>query len=110
MPKRVKKPAKTLAPNYIRQWRKHRNKTQAQLAEYVGISEGHLSRIERSEKEYMQSMIEAAAEYLETDVASLLMRDPLQPANIWSLWDHASLGQRQEIERYAEFVTKRKNG
>lgn len=111
MPKRRSKPKRALRPNYIKQWREARGKTQAQLAEYMGISEGHLSRIERGEKEYMQSLLEAAAEYLETDAASLLMRNPQDPAAIWSIWDHASKAQREDIQRLAEvIVTSKKAG
>lgn len=58
----------------------------------------------------MQSLLEAAADYLETDAASLLMRDPTQPENIWSLWEHASIGERRQIETYAAFITGRKAG
>lgn len=108
MPRRRKSPAKPLMPNHIRVWREHRGKTQAQLAQYIGISAGHLSRIERGEKEYMQSLLEAAGEYLETDPASLIMRDPTQAENIWSLWDRASIGQRQDILRLAEVLLTKK--
>jgi len=104
MPKRIRKSSRPLLPNYIRQWREYRNKTQDQLAEAVGISTSHLSRIERGEREYMQSLLEAMSEYLETDPGSLLMRDPTQAQNIWSLWDQASIGQKQDIERLARVV------
>jgi transcriptional regulator with XRE-family HTH domain len=108
MPKRKSPRKSKLRPNKIKAWRKHRGKTQEQLAEALGISVGHLSRIESGEREYMQSLLEAAAEYLETDPASLLMRDPSAPENIWSLWDHASIGERQQIETYAAFIVKKK--
>lgn len=110
MPKRIRKRSSALLPNFIAAWRQARGKTQAQLAEYIGISEGHLSRIERGEKEYMQSMLEAAAEYLETDPASLLMRDPSRAENIWSLWDQASEGERRDIERLAKVIVDKKAG
>ena len=37
-----------------------------------------------------------------TDVASLLMRDPMQAGAIWSLWERASPGERAQIETIAE--------
>jgi len=108
MPRRRRKTTKPLLPNYIRQWREKRGKTQEQLAEYIGISAGHLSRIERGQQEYMQGLLEAAADYLETDPASLLMRDPSMAENIWSLWDRASNGEKQDILRLAEVVITKK--
>ncbi len=35
-------------------------------------------------------MIEAAAERLSIDVASILMRNPEDPEAIWSIWDQPS--------------------
>jgi hypothetical protein len=56
---------------------------------------------------YNQGLLEALADLYRTDPASLLMRDPSNPETIWSLWDQANEGQRQEIERYAEFLIRR---
>jgi transcriptional regulator with XRE-family HTH domain len=101
---------RTLGQTYIREWRKFRGKKVWQLAEFIGVSNGHVSRIERGEKPYSQEFLELAAEYLETDPGSLLMRNPQQPDAIWSLWEHASVGERQDIERLAQVIIAKKTG
>lgn len=72
---------------FIREWRKHRRLTLEKLAERVGITHGNLSRIERGLRPYGQPLLEALAEELRTDPASLLMRNPLDPEGLWSIWD-----------------------
>jgi transcriptional regulator with XRE-family HTH domain len=99
---------RTLAKTYIRAWREFRGKTQDQCGQAVGISESQFNRIENGKSPYNQVFLELAAEYLETDVASLLMRDPTQPAALWSLWDHASVGERKDIERLVRVIVQEK--
>lgn len=104
------KPRPQYTKTYLQAWLDYRNKTHDQLAEFLDISRPHVTKIVNGKRPYSQEFLEGAAEYLETDPASLLMRDPTQPEAIYSLWEHASMGQRQEIVRYAEFVTKKKVG
>lgn len=79
------------------------------LAEIVGETTGEgfthasLSRIERGLQPYSQPVLEAIADALKTDVASLLMRDPDDP-EIWSIWDHAKTGDRQKIVDIAKTI------
>jgi transcriptional regulator with XRE-family HTH domain len=94
-------------PHFLRQWREFREYTLEQAGEAVGISHAQLGRIERRLQPYNQGLLEALADLYRTDPASLLMRDPSNPETIWSLWDQANEGQRQEIERYAEFLIRR---
>lgn len=80
------------------------------LAEIVGETTGEgfthasLSRIERGLQPYSQPVLEAIAEALRTDPASLLMRDPNDP-EIWSVWDHAAKADRQKIVEIARTIT-----
>jgi transcriptional regulator with XRE-family HTH domain len=67
-------------PTFIRQWRKHRGKTLEQLGEAVDMSHAQVSRIERGLQPYSQPVLEAIADALQTDPASLLMRDPSVPS------------------------------
>lgn len=97
-------------PHFLREWREHREYTLEEAGEAVGISHAQLGRIERRLQKYNQALLEALAELYQTDPASLLIRNPSQPAGIWSLWDQAKEGQRQEIEKYAEFVIKSRTG
>ncbi len=98
-------------PTYIRQWRKYRGLTLDRLAERVGaliggFTHASLSRIERGLQGYTQPVLEAIAEALGTDVASLLSRDPADPEGIWSVWEHAKSGERRMIVDLAKTVIK----
>lgn len=114
MAKRVTpRPKKTaFRRTFIRQWREHRELTLEVLAERVGehlpdgFTHASLSRIERGLQPYSQAVLEALAEELRTDPASLLMRDPSDEKAIWSIWDQAQPGERQMISDIVKSVVK----
>lgn len=89
---------------FLREWREHRGKTLVAVAEEIGITHGHLSRIERSQKDYTQSLLELLAEAYMCSVPDLIMRNPNDPGAIWSIWDHAKPGEKQQIVALAETV------
>jgi transcriptional regulator with XRE-family HTH domain len=91
---------------YIRQWREHRSLTQEQLAARIDMTPSHLSMLERGQRGYTQDTMEIIAEALQTDVASLLMRNPEDPDAIWSIWEQAKPGERKLIVDIAKTVTK----
>lgn len=74
---------------FLKEWREFRNLTQEELGNRVELTKTQVSRIERGLRPYTQDTLEAFAYALNTDVASLLMRNPLLPNNLWSLWDAA---------------------
>lgn len=92
--------------NFIREWRKERHLSLEQLAARVPMDKGNLSKVERSLLPYNQEMLERLAEALQTEPASLLMRDPTAPEPIWSIWDKASPGVRRQIESVAETLLR----
>lgn len=92
--------------HFVREWRKYRNLTQEQLAERIPTSVANISRIETGKQDYTQSLLEALAEALSTDAASLIMRDPSRPEAIWSIWDQASPGQKLQIVEVAKALVK----
>ena len=94
--------ATTHRPTYIRQWRLHRGYSLDKLSEMVPMDKSNLSKVERGILPYNQDMLERLAEALMVDPASLIMRDPSQPGAIWSLWERASPGERNQIETIAE--------
>jgi transcriptional regulator with XRE-family HTH domain len=107
MPKRIAYGAKhTRRRTFFRQWREHRGLTQEQLAERLETSVASISRFESGTQPYTQDVLEAMAEALSTDPASLLMRNPEDPEAMWSLWDRAKQGERQLIEELARSVVK----
>jgi transcriptional regulator with XRE-family HTH domain len=72
------------------------------------MSAAQLSRIETGKSPYTQDFLEMAAESYRTDVASLLKRDPTDEDAIWSIWDQAKPGERQQIEELARVVVRRR--
>lgn len=81
--------------------------TLEQLADRVEMTHASLSRIERGLQPYSQVTLEAIAHALQTDPASLLMRDPESPDAIWSIWDQAQPGERLQIEAVARALVRR---
>jgi len=95
-------------PHYIREWRKYRGLTQEKLADRIGLSQGNLSRIEKGARKYDQAFLETAARELRCDPADLLVRNPLDPESIWSLWDRVPVPQRDQARRVlAQFAPDR---
>ena len=95
---------------FIRAWRVHRGLSLDTLAERIPMDKGNLSKIERGLKPYNQELLEKLAEELNTEPASLLMRDPTAPDAIWSIWDRAQPAQRRQIEAIAETLIKTGTG
>lgn len=91
---------------FIRQWREHRGYSQEKLAAILDTSGSIISRIESGKAPYTQDVLEALAEALSTDVASLLMRDPSNPEAMWSIWDQAQEGERRMIEEVARTIVR----
>jgi transcriptional regulator with XRE-family HTH domain len=98
---------KTFRRTFIRQWRKHRNLTLAQVADRVGTTHATLSRIERGVQPYNQPLLEAIADALQTDPASLLMRNPEDPDGIWTVWENAEPAIRRQIIAIAQTLLKK---
>lgn len=89
---------------YIRAWRESRGLSLEALAERVDTTHATLSRIERGLIPYSQPLLERIAEELNTDPASLLMRNPEDPEGLWSLWDQAKPGERAKIVGIAKTI------
>lgn len=95
-----------MGKHFLREWRKHRDKTLAVVAEQLHMSHSQLSRIERGEQPYNQELLEALADLYMCDVVDLLIRDPSDPEAIWTLWQKAKPGQRRQISAVAETLLK----
>lgn len=91
---------------FIREWRSHRGLTLEQLADRLEMTASHLSMLERGQRGYTQETLEALASALQTDAASLLMRNPEDPEGMWSVWDQAKPGERKMIVDIAKTVVK----
>ncbi|NBW22724.1 MAG: XRE family transcriptional regulator [Caulobacteraceae bacterium] len=86
-------------PIFLREWRKHRGYTVEQLADRLHIHKGQLSKIERGLRPYTQDFLEAASECLQTDPASLIMRNPADADAIWSIWESLPEVERPQALR-----------
>jgi transcriptional regulator with XRE-family HTH domain len=105
--RRMPKPQpKQFRKTFIREWRKHRGLTLEQVAERAGMTPGNLSHLERGKQAYTQPALEALAEALNTSPASLLMRDPTHPDQIWSIWDQAREGEKRQIAEIAKTIIR----
>ena len=93
-------------PTFFKQWRIHRQLSQERLAERLDTSVASVSRIETGRQPYTQDYLEALASALQTDPASLLMRNPEDPEAIWSIWDNAKQGERKKILDMARSIVK----
>ncbi len=94
--------SKAYRKTYIREWRQKRGYSLERLASMIPMDKGNLSKIERGILQYNQELLERLAEALRTEPASLLMRDPTDPDGIWSVWDRAKPGEREQIVKVAE--------
>lgn len=92
--------------HFIAEWREHRGLTQEQLADRLETSAATISRIENLIQPYSQDFLEACADALQTEPASLIMRDPTDSAGLWSIWEQAKPGQRRQIEEVAKTLLK----
>jgi DNA-binding Xre family transcriptional regulator len=100
-------PTQTRQRWFLKEWRKHRGLSQEKLAERLGIYKGDVSNLENGKRRYNQDILEALAEALACEPADLIMRNPTSES-IWSIWEQASEGERADIVRVAEALTKGK--
>ena len=96
---------KNRRPHFIREWREFRGLTQEQLADRLGTTKANISRVENRRQGYTQDFLEACADALMTEPASLLIRDPSKPEAIYSIWEQAKPGQRRQIIDIARTIT-----
>lgn len=78
-------------PTYLKAWRKHHDYTLKRVIEWLKLefdyelSDSQLSRIERGEQDYTQSLLDRLAIIYKTDAGSLIMRDPGRKDAAWAL-------------------------
>jgi transcriptional regulator with XRE-family HTH domain len=82
------------APTQFKAWRKYRDLTQEQLAERIGMTKTRVSLKETGKEPYDQYYLEAMADALRTDAASLLARDPGAEDSLHQLFDALSPAMR----------------
>lgn len=96
--------------HFLRAWRKHPNvgneRTLVEVAEYLGMTHGNLSKIERGLVPYNEELLDALADLYGVEPVDLLIRDPSDPERMWSIWQQAKPGQRRQIAAVAEAIVE----
>lgn len=106
----VSKPKRQRQSHYLREWRKFRGYSAEAASEMIGMSRENLGRIERGEVPYNQDVLELLAEAYRCEVADLLVRNPLDPEGIWSLWNEAQPAQRRQIVDVVKVLVRGRSG
>ena len=84
---------------FLREWRKHRRLTQAQLAERAKITQGMISQLENEQSDYTGVLLERLAGALGCEPVDLLVRNPLDPETPWTIIDRLKPAQRKQATR-----------
>jgi len=75
------------SPNhYIREWRRYRGLTQAQLADAIAVHRGHLNKIECGRRYHARPVLEAIAAKLECEPNDLIRRHPSHTSELETLF------------------------
>lgn len=92
--------------HFLREWREFRNKTLVQVAEHLHMTHGTLSKIERGKTPYNQKLLEALADLYMCEPADLIVRDPSEQIDIWTVWQHAKPGDKAKIVSIARTIVE----
>lgn len=97
--------------HFLRSWRKFRGYTLEGVAERVGMSHQNLGKIERGRVPYNETLLDILADIYMTDRGSLIMRDPLRPDPLWSIYDRLPQPERVKlVERLGDELKLKKAG
>ena len=80
MPPRLRSPLPLT--HHMNAWRKHRKMTLQQVADAIGSTKGHLSRIENGDNTLMPEVAEAVAHLFSIDSETLRRRKPDVPVDL----------------------------
>lgn len=98
---------------FFKEWRKHRQYTQEELAELVGVTTSSISQLETGAQGFTDSTLVALADALACEPWDLLMRNPLDQDAPWSIWDSVKKtppAQRAAIVAVVETMLKTGTG
>lgn len=91
---------------YFAEWRRYRGLTQEQLGGRVDMTGSSISQIESGKQGWTNSTLESLADALNCQPGDLLMRNPLDTAAPWSLWDLLKPAQRRQVVGFMEVMVK----
>lgn len=103
----------TYRRTFLREWREHRGKTQAQVVaqlEFIGgdlpTTTASLSRLENGKQPYSQPIIEALAEIYDVDPEYLIARDPTKDGEVVDFVGRLDERQQQQVLALAKAMTQ----
>ena len=103
-----------MAMQYLKEWREHRNLSQARAAELSGLAQPVIQRIESGARKYNAEHLEALAKAYNCTPADLISRDPsaeepTEEAEIVDIWNHILPENRGQARQILEtFANKKK--
>lgn len=92
--------------HFLREWRKSKHLSQEQVEEATGIDRTIISKVETGKLRYDQPMLETLSELYGCTPADLIMRNPLEPDSIYSIWDNAKPAERRQIVEIARTLLR----
>ena len=92
--------------HFLRAWRKYRGYTLEQIAERIGMTHQNLGKIERGAVPYNQHLLERLAEEYRCEPADLIIRDPLDPDGLWSIYGQLKPVERRQIVEIAKTIKR----
>lgn len=100
----VTKPSRSLGPTFIKEWREYRAVRQQDAADAIDVSRSLLSKIEKSKSPYSQAYLEGLAALYRCTPADLLVRDPRQAEDLWTIWTRVQNSPEQVQKRIKAVV------
>lgn len=94
-----------MAKWYLKEWRKHRGLTQERLADRLETTKGFISQLENGHRGYTQRLLERLADALMCEPADLLIRNPTDPAGVWSIWETVPEVKRPDVLRIMQAMS-----
>lgn len=95
---------------FFKEWRHYRGLTQAQLADRVDMTESSISQIESGKQGFTDATLEVLADALMCAPGDLLMRNPMDAAAPWSLWETLQPSERRQAIAVIEAIRKTGTG
>lgn len=94
-------------PNFLREWRKFRGLTQAQLAEMVETNANMIQYLESGERGLSAKWLRKLAPALDTTSGMILDHDPNDlDSDIIEIWATASNRERRQLASLARAIVK----
>lgn len=105
----VKKPEHVRQRHFMHEWRTHRDKSQEEVADMLGIDRTTYSKIERGKLPYNQDFLERLSVVFGCDPADILSVDPMRPQPpklIWTRVEQAPDDLRTRIMTVVDALLK----